>query len=223
MIPWDCGTDVDDESGPTEHSQLSIPTELSMTKPRPQPVNQPVSLDENAIIKEVGASVRHVFFTTLALPVTIGSALMDEPAGEVCESVLSLIGWSGTWKGTGMLSCSPQLACKIASLMLGTEYASLCPDVLDAVGEMANMIFGNVKTNLEAVLGAMDLSIPTVLYGNSLSVRSMVRKAIIIPVIAEGHTLMVKVHMEPDTKHAMRAARLCVNIDLADVSPLNSF
>jgi chemotaxis protein CheX len=206
MILWDSSTDIDDESG-------------AMTNARSQVVN----LDESAIIREVGESVQHVFSTTLALPVTVGGALMDEPAGEACESVLSLIGWSGTWKGTGMLSFSPQMACKIASLMLGTEYGSLSSDVLDAVGEMANMIFGNVKTNLEAVLGAMDLSIPTVLYGNSLSVRSMVRKAIVIPVMAEGHTMIVKVHMEPDINHAKRTARLCVNIDLAEVSPLDSF
>ena len=109
-----------------------------------------------------------------------------------------------------------QFACRIASLMLGTTYTSLGEDVLDALGEMANQIFGNVKTNLESVLGLMDLGIPTVLYGNNLSARSMVRKAILIPVVVEGHSFTVKVHMAPNTGQAMRAARLCVNVDLAE-------
>jgi CheY-specific phosphatase CheX len=183
---------------------------------------QATNLDESVIIEEVSTSVQHVFSTTLGLEVTIGSASMDQPAGEAGESVLSLIGWSGTWKGTGMLSCAPRFACRIASLMLGTEYDSPGPDVLDAVGEMANMIFGNVKTNLEGVLGAMELSIPTVLYGNSLSVRSMVRKAISIPVIADGNTLIVKVHMEPDTKHRVATTRLCVNVDFTEISAAGS-
>jgi CheY-specific phosphatase CheX len=178
-----------------------------------------VQLDEKTIIAEVCGAVRHVFATTLELDAAIGEAQLDSPSEQGAENVLALIGWSGQWKGTGMIGCSPHFACRIASLMLGTTYTSLGEDVLDALGEMANQIFGNVKTNLESFLGSMDLGIPTVLYGNNLSARSMVRKAIFIPVTVEGHNLTVKVHMAPNTGQAMRAARLCVNVDLAE-SPL---
>jgi CheY-specific phosphatase CheX len=175
-----------------------------------------VQLDDKTIIAEVSSAVRHVFATTLELEAIVGEAELDSPAEQGAESVLALIGWSGQWKGTGMIGCSPQFACRIASLMLGTTYTSLGEDVLDALAEMSNQIFGNVKTNLESVLGSMDLGIPTVLYGNNLSARSMVSKAIFIPVTAEGHNFTVKVHMAPNTGQAMRAARLCVNVDLAD-------
>lgn len=173
-------------------------------------------IDESVIIAEVCAAVQHVFFTTLELNVAVGEAVLEDNAEQGSESVLALIGWSGEWKGTGMFGCSPQFACRIASLMLGATYKALCEDVLDAIGEMANMIFGNVKTNLENVLGAMDLGIPTVLYGNNLSARSMVRKAILIPVTVEGHTVTVKIYMAPNTGQAMRTLRLCVNVDLAE-------
>jgi chemotaxis protein CheX len=175
-----------------------------------------VQIDEKAIIAEVCGAVRHVFSTTLDLQVSIGEAQPESSAEQGTESVLALIGWSGNWKGTGMIGCSPQFACRIASLMLGTTYSSLGEDVLDALGEMANQIFGNVKTNLESVVGSMDLGIPTVLYGNNLSARSMVRQAILIPVVVEGHSFTVKVHMAPNTGQAMRAARLCVNVDLGE-------
>jgi CheY-specific phosphatase CheX len=165
-----------------------------------------VQLDDKTIIAEVSSAVRHVFATTLELEAIVGEAELDSPAEQGAESVLALIGWSGQWKGTGMIGCSPQFACRIASLMLGTTYTSLGEDVLDALAE----------TNLESVLGSMDLGIPTVLYGNNLSARSMVSKAIFIPVTAEGHNFTVKVHMAPNTGQAMRAARLCVNVDLAD-------
>jgi CheY-specific phosphatase CheX len=179
-----------------------------------------VQLDEKTIIDEVCGSVRNVFATTLELEAVIGEPQLDSATEPGAESVLALIGWSGQWKGTGMIGCSPQFACRIASLMLGTTYSSLGEDVLDALGETANQIFGNVKTNLEAVLGVMDLGIPTVLYGNNLSARSMVSKAIFIPVTVEGHLVTIKVHMSPNTGQAMRATRLCVNVDLAE-SPVS--
>jgi CheY-specific phosphatase CheX len=175
-----------------------------------------VQLDEKTIVAEVRSAVRNVFSTVLELEAVIGDAQFDGPSEQGSESVLALIGWSGQWKGTGMIGCSPQFACRIASLMLGTTYSSLGEDVLDALGEMANQIFGNVKTNLESTLGSMDLGIPTVLYGNNLNARSMVRKAIVIPVTAEGHSFTVKVHMAPNTGQAMRATRLCVNVDRAE-------
>jgi CheY-specific phosphatase CheX len=171
-------------------------------------------LDERTIIAEVCGAVRNVFSTVLELDAVVGEAELDSPPEQGAENVLALIGWSGQWKGTGMIGCSPQFACRIASLMLGTTYNSLGEDVLDALGEMANQIFGNVKTNLESTLG------PTVLYGNNLSARSMVRKAIFIPITVEGHNFTVKVHMAPNTGQAMRSTRLCINVDLAD-SPLS--
>jgi chemotaxis protein CheX len=177
-------------------------------------------LDERTIIAEVCGAVRNVFSTVLELDAVVGEAELDSPPEQGAENVLALIGWSGQWKGTGMIGCSPQFACRIASLMLGTTYNSLGEDVLDALGEMANQIFGNVKTNLESTLGSMDLGIPTVLYGNNLSARSMVRKAIFIPVTVEGHNFTVKVHMAPNTGQAMRSTRLCINVDLAD-SPIS--
>ena len=49
--------------------------------------------------------------------------------------------------------------------MLMSEFDAVTEDVLDAMAEMANMIFGNVKTELEEQLGGLGLSIPTVIFG----------------------------------------------------------
>ena len=45
-------------------------------------------------------------------------------------------------------------------------------DVLDAVAELTNMMIGNVKTDLERHLGALGLSIPTVVYGKNFKTKS---------------------------------------------------
>ena len=54
--------------------------------------------------------------------------------------------------------------------MLGMEIDKVDEDVKDAVGEVTNMIAGNVKTTLSETLGEMSLTIPLVITGDSLSV-----------------------------------------------------
>jgi chemotaxis protein CheX len=85
---------------------------------------------------------------------------------------VALVGFGGDYVGSGMIHASQELACKMASAMLMAEYTEMNDDVRDALGEISNMVFGNVKTELEEELGPLKLSIPTVIVGSSFDVRS---------------------------------------------------
>ena len=85
--------------------------------------------------------------------------------------VTALLGLTGAWSGSGQFSCAPELACRIAAQMLMSEYKTVDEDVLDAVAEVANMIIGNVKNMLEAGLGPMGLSVPTIVFGEQFDTR----------------------------------------------------
>ena len=87
------------------------------------------------------------------------------------SGVLAVLGFTGSSNGAGMVWCLPEGACRLASHMLMTEYDEPCDEVLDAVGEIANMIVGNVKSDLEAVLGPLSLSTPTVICGEDFKAR----------------------------------------------------
>ena len=76
------------------------------------------------------------------------------------DGVVSLVTFSGDWIGAGMFCCHEQLACQIGSAMLGHAVENIGSDVLDGIGEMANMIIGNLKEQLEARTGPLALSIP---------------------------------------------------------------
>ena len=91
------------------------------------------------------------------------------------DGVVSLVTFSGDWIGAGMFCCHEQLACQIGSAMLGRPVENIDSDVLDGIGEMANMIIGNLKEQLEARTGPLALSIPTVVYGKNFSTRTGVR------------------------------------------------
>ena len=60
-----------------------------------------------------------------------------------------MIGLSGKAKGTVVLSLDREVAIQVAAALLQEQPAGLNADVADAMGEMANMIAGQAKAQLE--------------------------------------------------------------------------
>ena len=84
------------------------------------------------------------------------------------HEISGIIGLSGKAKGTVVLSLSEEAALKAASAMMGEPVEELNADVIDAVGEMTNMIAGGAKAQLEKL--EMNLSIPNVITGKGHTV-----------------------------------------------------
>ncbi|MDR3183764.1 MAG: chemotaxis protein CheX [Planctomycetaceae bacterium] len=82
--------------------------------------------------------------------------------------VSGIIGLSGTVIGTCIVTMSEALALKSASAMLMEERTQLDDDVFDAVGELANMIAGNAKAQLEEY--KLSLSLPNVIRGTDVEI-----------------------------------------------------
>ncbi len=83
--------------------------------------------------------------------------------------VTGIIGLSGSIAGTVILTLSESVAVKAASVMLMEELTAINADVLDAVGELTNMIAGNAKAQLEEY--KLSLSLPNVISGEGTEVR----------------------------------------------------
>lgn len=165
---------------------------------------------QNLILESMDRSVREVFSTMLGV---------ELPRGEIVESggvsasnceVMSLIGVAGCWAGAGGISCSADIACRICSQMLMTEAQSVNEEVLDAIAELTNMIIGNVKTDLEARVGPLGLSIPTVVFGRNFRTKTAgASGALVLQFRWDAEVFAVRIclvedHREPHaTAHAM--------------------
>lgn len=105
-----------------------------------------------------------VFRTMLRLDVyPIDEA--QPPAGEVTAAVY----FTGSWKGAVLLDCSLDLALLFAShLMPGCNPTSFDDDVRDCMGELANMVGGNLKALLP---DGVALSMPCVVNGSRYALR----------------------------------------------------
>jgi chemotaxis protein CheX len=83
--------------------------------------------------------------------------------------ISSVIGLSGAIKGAVILSMKEGLSIKITELLVGTTPTGIDADVVDAVGELVNIIAGNVKPmipNGDRIV----ISIPTVIKGKEHSI-----------------------------------------------------
>src|SRR5690349_2336129 len=104
---------------------------------------------------------------------------------------------TGEWQGAVMVDLPEKLARDAASAMFGMEPDELGEDeVLDALGEVANMIGGNVKGLIE---GECKLSLPTIAEGGDFRVAVPGSSTSVLLVFdCEGKPLQVKLLVRED-------------------------
>lgn len=117
-----------------------------------------MTLINDELREDIGEVTRQVWDNILSISVDAGPV-----AGDWSATVSSSVQILGEWNGAVLLTFTPSLASTIASTMFMMEADELSTDdVTDAVGEMANMIGGNIKSLLP---GPSQLSMPTVAEG----------------------------------------------------------
>ncbi len=107
------------------------------------------------------------------LEIFTGMVMMDvnqegEPLTElgiIKDSITGMVGLAGTHKGMLAVHFPNSLALAITSSFLGMDVEEVNEDVQDAVGEIANMIGGNVKTILTDKGYDIQLSLPSTISG----------------------------------------------------------
>lgn len=117
---------------------------------------------------------------------------LKEPVKRFKCSITGMVGFAGTYSGVISIHCPVALALKITSNMLGMECEEVNEDLNDAIGEIANMLGGNVKQVLSK--GGLDvkLSIPTVIAGEDYTVNSLSDSdCVVIPFHVDGDKFIV--------------------------------
>ena len=113
-------------------------------------------------------SVSSTFSTMLAAEAHRGELSLGDPRSRHYP-VSGLIGLSGKASGMVVINLSNEVALKAASVMLMEEKSELDEEVVDAVGELANVIAGQAKTELEQY--ELSVSLPNVIIGENHEIR----------------------------------------------------
>ncbi|MCL2126856.1 MAG: chemotaxis protein CheX [Treponema sp.] len=83
--------------------------------------------------------------------------------------ISAIIGLTGEARGAIVISMKKELAISLTAVLTGMEHKGLDDDVLDAVGELVNIIAGNVKQELEVAFRLV-ISLPTIVMGREHSI-----------------------------------------------------
>ncbi|GJQ58729.1 MAG: chemotaxis protein CheX [Candidatus Scalindua sp. AMX11] len=125
----------------------------------------------DTVVKETIDATQEIFSTMVPMEISPEETFYREEK-ELQEEVMSLVNFSGEHSGIIALLCNKNIALKITSLMLGIDATELDHDTKDAIGEVTNMIAGNLKNKVHTSLGKMHLSVPIVVGGTDLTISS---------------------------------------------------
>ena len=132
-------------------------------------------MDDSALAHSIQESAGKVFKSMFAMEVN-PNGFERKSELQAGNEILSIIGIRGEWKGSFMLVCDSGSACKLVSTMLGSDIPTLNNEVLDGIGELANIVMGNLKDVLEEGSKDVAMTPPTVIHGDNMIVRARAKQ-----------------------------------------------
>jgi len=150
-----------------------------------------VEVTINTFREFVGADVtpRHPFFL--------------DPEKEFEWDISAVIGLSGAVKGAVIISMKAELVIKLTNLLAGEGHTDIDADAVDAIGEINNIIAGNIKPRIPNG-DKIVISIPTIIKGKEHSIAWPSRQTRILCIPHKAFDsdifhLMVAIELEPET------------------------
>jgi len=131
------------------------------------------------IINPFISSTMNVLTTMASVNPTAGKPTVkpDNKSWGVVTGIIGLA--SNKIRGTMILSFDEPSILKIVNNMLGENYTAINDEIVDAVGELTNMICGGVKKQLGDLGMLFDLATPLMLVGQGVELKSLTKAPII--------------------------------------------
>ncbi|MDQ7033163.1 MAG: chemotaxis protein CheX [Desulfonauticus sp.] len=134
------------------------------------------------IVKKVVDAVTNVFSTMAMTEVKVGKPHLKND-NTAMGDISGIIGFSspdGKSKGSMSVTFTEESALGIISNMLGEEFKELNQDVIDAVGELTNMISGQARRGMDEIGMTFEAGIPSVVTGKNHSISHVSNNAILV-------------------------------------------
>lgn len=149
------------------------------------------------------SSIQHVFSTMFQLPVDVGQPTIKE--GSKCShDVSGIIGMSGEFTGTVVMSMPADTATSIVALFTGEPADADSADFADAIGEIINMVCGNAKAAFQRK--NVSISCPSVVVGAGHRVNSQSDiPCVLIPCNTDCGEVVLEVAIRPVAAESIAA------------------
>ncbi len=115
-------------------------------------------------------ATKEIFSTMVMMDISLEEVMGSH--GKLTDTITAMIGLAGTHRGVLAVHFPYSVAMAITSAFLMMDVEEMNDDVHDAMGEIANMLGGNVKTILSEKGRDIDLSMPSTISGSEYSFQS---------------------------------------------------
>lgn len=149
--------------------------------------------------QQIIAATEEIFSSMLMLEVAPGVPFKrsNEP---LKNSISGLIGLAGKSKGLLAIHLPDATAIAITTAFLGIEVAEIDDDVRDAIGELANMLGGSIKSALDPLGGDIQLSMPSAIYGEEYAIDCLADALkVTVPFELDGSTFLVELQLRTES------------------------
>lgn len=144
----------------------------------------------------ISQATQEIFQTMLMMEASPGEALTER---NNCfeNSVTAIVGMAGANKGMLAIHIPEPTALVITSSFLMMEVTEVDEDVKDAIGELANMVAGSIKSDLTEKGQEFKLSIPSVVCGAEYEIDCLTESdGVCMPFTIEGGNFLVEFHLQ---------------------------
>ena len=129
---------------------------------------------------------KDVFGKMIPIPLSMGKPTLRNKE-ELVDGMSAIVGIAGSMSALIDVYCSRDAALQIASVLLEEEISEINEEVLDAIGELANMLGGAMKGRLTRAGRQLELTVPFVIAGDRYTVKRPVNATgVQIPFLLDG-------------------------------------
>ena len=154
-------------------------------------------LSRDAIADHLRKSVKMVFSNMISMDLETDYPL-QEPVTYFTCSVSAMVGLAGKCSGLVGLHVPHELAIVLTAALLGLEPEEIAEeDVHDAIGELTNIVAGEMKILFVPSVGALSLSTPSIISGKEYTIEVISdSSAIVVPFECNNHRIVATVQIE---------------------------
>ena len=144
-------------------------------------------------------STQEIFSSMIFLEVTPGAPFKRENE-PLRDSISGMIGLAGTIKGSLTIHLTNTSALAVTTAFLGMDVEEIDEDVKDAIGELANMLGGSLKSVLDPNGSDIKLSMPSTVYGEEYSIDCLAQaETVAVPFTFDGQTFIVELQIRTES------------------------
>ncbi len=145
--------------------------------------------------QDICDSTQEIFSSMIMLEISPGEPFKRETS-TLEHSVSGIIGLAGSVKGMLAIHLPKTAALAVTTAFLGMDVEEVDEDVCDAIGELANMLGGSIKSILDPTGSDVQLSIPSAIHGEEYAVDCLAdAESVTVPFTFDDQTFTVELQI----------------------------